>query len=77
MATSINDLSPQQYKVLENRVRRMAARQGMSLTKSRRRDRAALDYGVYWLADSNSICVTPGPTGWYLDEIEQYLLDDR
>jgi hypothetical protein len=75
MASSINDLTPQQYKVLENRVRRMAARQGMSLTKSRRRDGAAVDYGVYWLTDSNSICVTPGPTGWYLDEIERFLLD--
>ncbi len=72
MASSINDLSPQQYKVLENRVRRMAARQGMSLTKSRRRDGAALDYGVYWLTDSNSICVAEK---LYLDEIERFLLD--
>ena len=32
-------------KVLENRVRRMANRQGLRLVKSRRRDPRATDYG--------------------------------
>ena len=36
-------------KVRENRLRRMAERQGMRLVKSRRRDPLALDYGKYWL----------------------------
>src|SRR3712207_211748 len=37
-------------KVRENRLRRMAQRQGLTLQKSRRRDPYALDYGKYWLA---------------------------
>jgi hypothetical protein len=40
-------------KVRENRLRRMAARQGMELRKSRRRDPRAIDYGQYWLVDQN------------------------
>lgn len=36
-------------KVRENRLRRMAERQGFGLKKSRRRDRRARDYGELWL----------------------------
>ena len=36
-------------KIRENRLRRMAERQGLRLVKSRRRDPLALDYGRYWL----------------------------
>lgn len=36
-------------KVFENRMRRMAARQGLILQKSGRRDRRARDYGLYRL----------------------------
>jgi hypothetical protein len=36
-------------KVWENRLRRMAERQGLRLVKSRRRDPYASDYGKYWL----------------------------
>ena len=36
-------------KVHENRLRRMAERQGLLLVKSRRRDPLALDYGLYVL----------------------------
>jgi hypothetical protein len=36
-------------KVRENRLRRMAARQGYMLVKSRRRDPRAQDYGLYVL----------------------------
>ena len=36
-------------KVRENRIRRMAERQGLVLTRSRRRDPQAFDYGRYWL----------------------------
>jgi hypothetical protein len=39
----------QATKVRENRVRRMATRQGYGLKRSRRRDRLALDYGEYTL----------------------------
>jgi hypothetical protein len=36
-------------KVRENRLRRVADRQGYRLTKSRRRDPRAIDYGELWL----------------------------
>jgi hypothetical protein len=42
-------------KVRENRIRRMAARQGLQLVKSRTRDPRALDYGSYMLLDGNRI----------------------
>ena len=35
------------HKVWENRIRRMAARQGLRLEKSRRRDTRAVGYGTY------------------------------
>jgi len=38
-------------KVRENRLRRMAERQGLRLEKSRRRDPRAIDYGTYQLVD--------------------------
>ena len=41
-------------KVRENRLRRMAERQGLVLSKSRRRDPHALDYGEYYLADADT-----------------------
>lgn len=37
----------------ENRVRRAASRQGLLLTRSRRRDPLASDYGLYTLSDAN------------------------
>src|SRR5438046_2634629 len=39
-------------KVLENRLRRVAARRGLRLEKSRRRDKNAIDYGYYCLMDT-------------------------
>lgn len=68
-------------KVRENRLRRMAERQGLRLVKSRRRDPRALDFGVCWLEDGEgreirfaSNCGEK-PYGYrdYLDAIEQYL----
>lgn len=38
-------------KVYENRLRRVAERQGLRLIKSRRRDPRATDYGMYALVD--------------------------
>jgi hypothetical protein len=66
-------------KVRENRLRRMAERQGLQLTKSRRRDPRAVDYGVYWLADAHTSLVHAGPyQGGFrdLDEVERFLTDD-
>jgi hypothetical protein len=39
-------------KVLENRLRRAAKRQGLLLEKSRRRDPKAIDHGLYALLDA-------------------------
>ncbi len=63
-------------KVRENRLRRMAARQGLTLTRSRRRDPRALDYGLYWLSDGGGEHVTD-PEGIHLDEVERYLTSPR
>ncbi len=40
-----------EFKVFENRLHRMAERQGLRLEKSRRRDLRALDYGKYMLVN--------------------------
>ena len=64
-------------KVQENRLRRMAQRQGLFLAKSRRRDTRAVDWGTYGLLDTNSGTVACGDTstgyGMSLDEIEAAL----
>jgi hypothetical protein len=63
-------------KVHENRLRRVAHRQGLSLAKSRRRDTRAYDFGTYRLLDINSGSVVWGDTQGYgmsLDEIEAAL----
>lgn len=62
-------------KVRENRLRRMAARQGLRLEKSRRRDPRALDYGTYRLRDEatqTAVVVSDRPT-LTLDDVERYL----
>jgi hypothetical protein len=67
----------QQTKVRENRLRRMAARQGLALKKSPRRDPRALGYGTYMLVDvSTNGLVAWGLSDGYgldLDEIEREL----
>ena len=57
-------------KVRENRLRRMADRQGLALRKSPRRDRRALDYGVYRLINDRERVVAESKD---LDAIEDYL----
>ena len=64
-------------KVRENRVRRMAERQGLKLKKSGRRDPRALDYGSYWLIDiDRNVLVAGDQWGWSIDDVEAWLLDD-
>jgi hypothetical protein len=60
-------------KVRENRLRRVAERQGLRLTKSRRRDPRATDYGVYWLVDLRTNGLESPESGLNLDEVETYL----
>lgn len=66
-------------KVRENRLRRMAARRGLQLIKSGRRDPQALDYGLYALIDPttggavNPALVNMFTCSWSLDEVETYL----
>ncbi len=70
----------QTEKIHENRVRRMAGRQGLRLVKSRRRDPRAIDYGGYMLIEPNSAVVVAG-TGdvgrphWTLADAERFLLE--
>lgn len=64
-------------KVRENRLRRMAARQGYRLVKSRRRDPLAVDYGRYRIETGDGVEATgfDSPMGWglTLDEVEKRL----
>lgn len=65
-------------KIRENRLRRMADRQGLALRKSRRRDPRAIDYGAYGLVDprTGGLVAGAGALGrmhWTLDDIEDYL----
>lgn len=67
-------------KVRENRLRRMADRQGFRLIKSRSRDDRAMDYGLYGLVDiQTNGSVFPALAGRWtcsqeLDDIEEFLL---
>lgn len=64
-------------KVRENRLRRMAQRQGLQLMKSRRRDWRAVDYGRYMIANPETNYIVAGGTPHAytmdLDQVEQYL----
>ena len=62
----------QAEKVREIRLRRMAERQGLTLSRSRRRDPRALDYGKYWLRKGDQLVTTE--EGISMDEVEAYLL---
>lgn len=60
-------------KVRENRLRRVAARQGLRLVRSRRRDPRALDFGRYWLYREATGALLSPERGLTLDEIERRL----
>ena len=65
-------------KARENRVRRMAERQGLVLRKSRRRDRRASDIGNYWLmdADRNALVFPDVHGGSLKEDVERYLTSE-
>jgi hypothetical protein len=65
-------------KTRETRLRRMADRQGLRLSRSRRRDRRAIDFGGYQLIDlaTGATVFGTGAIGRpvaSLDDIEEYL----
>lgn len=62
-------------KVDENRVRRMARRQGLMLQKTNRRDRRAVDYGMYRLVLPEEVALSEidRPYGLTLDGVEETL----
>ncbi|MGH3053657.1 MAG: hypothetical protein ACRDL7_01605 [Gaiellaceae bacterium] len=66
-------------KVRENRLRRAAARQGLELQKIRRRDPRAIDYGRYWLLDSETraVWLDQGRFGLSIDDVEEWLSEGR
>ena len=67
-------------KVRENRLRRAAGRQGLRLSKSRRRDPRAIDYGGYMIVDTSTNAVVAGASpiayNMNLDEVEDFLLGE-
>jgi hypothetical protein len=60
-------------KVRENRLRRMAERQGYQLTRTRRRDPRAIDYGSYTLVKTDINAAQHHATNVTLDQIEAFL----
>ncbi len=67
-------------KVRENKLRRMAARQGYGLMKSRARDPRALGYGGFMIVDPKTNFIvagaSPGAYSLSADEVEEWLLED-
>lgn len=60
-------------KSRESRIRRMLARQGYTLSRSRRRDPRAVDYGRYTISkDGTLVYEAPG-----LDDAERWTLADE
>ncbi len=61
----------QEFKVRENRLRRVAARQDLRLLKARRKDPRAVDYGTYMLVDQMNVIVAGERMS--IDDVERYL----
>ena len=66
-----------QNRVRENRIRRVAQRQGLTLTKSRRRDVRATGFGTFMLIDeqTNAVVASGSQSGYGmdLDAVEAFL----
>jgi hypothetical protein len=61
----------QNQKVIENRHRRAAARQGLRLEKTRRRDTRAWDYGLFNVIDADTTAVLAQHLN--IDQVSDYL----
>lgn len=69
-------MTPNNHKVYENRLRRMASRQGLELRKHKVRDPRAINHGTYGLSDAGTSAVTHGGPDGYglgLDQVERIL----
>lgn len=68
-------------KVLENKLRRMALRQGLRLEKSRRRDPHAVDFGGFMLVDveTNALVAGGSPVAYSMSaqEVQAWLASDK
>jgi hypothetical protein len=69
----LDEMPAVELRVLENRLRRMAARQKMRVIKSKRRDKRAYDYATFALTTESNLVVA---SGMNLDELEKYLVGD-
>jgi hypothetical protein len=75
-ADEIAAMGEQDRKVLENRLRRAAKRQGLRLEKSRFRDPRAVGYGTYQLVDERAAVVQADDERGYglgLHDVARYL----
>lgn len=73
-------MSERSEKVRENRLRRMAERQGFVLAKSRRRDPRALDYGGWMILLPSGRVVSgnvPHPYSLTINDVEAFLQRER
>jgi hypothetical protein len=74
-------MGAQAEKVRENRLRRMAERQGLALKKSGRRDPRAIDYDRWMIVDPTTNSVVAGTEkgrpSMTIEQIEAYLTGDR
>lgn len=70
-------MTENERKILENRLRRAATRQGLTLQKSKSRDPRAIGYGQFMIIDpqTNAILAGANPYAYSmtLDDVEEYL----
>jgi hypothetical protein len=62
-------------KIRENRLRRMATRQGFLLRKIRRFDPRAIDYGGWRIVNARTGMIEAGEPPLNIDEVETFLTE--
>ena len=71
------DPVPNPDKTHEDRLRRMAHRQGLTLQKSRTRDPSAVDYGQWLIIDASKTVVAGGHGLFTADDSQRYLRGEK
>lgn len=65
-------------KAQENRLRRMASRQGFKLVKSKRRDPQAVDHGNWMVVNAQTNNVEAGGSCFFgIDDVEKFLTGEK